>query len=83
MRLSIFLAIGLSLLTLSCSRRNANSEQNNDANSLAGRLGQAAHKFSRQADKAAQSMGKDLKKAAHDAHEGWKEEDRKRTAAGK
>jgi hypothetical protein len=47
--------------------------QGADANSAAGKLGQAAHKMAVEADKAGRVMGQKLQKAAKDAHAGWKE----------
>jgi hypothetical protein len=61
--------IGLS----ACGTRESSEQRHRDANSPAGKVGQAAHKAAVQADKAAYAIGKQLDKAAHDAHEGWKE----------
>jgi hypothetical protein len=67
-----------SLLTLSaCGTREPESERRRDANTPAGKVGQAAHKMAVEADKAGRVIGRKLDKAAHDAHEGWKEAARK------
>jgi hypothetical protein len=52
-------------------------ERREDANSAAGKVGQAAHKVATEAGKATRAVGRQLDKAAHDAHEGWKEAARK------
>ena len=66
------------MLTLTaCGSRETAGEKHEDANTPAGKLGQAAHKIAVQANRASQAIAQDLKKAAHDAHEGWKEEKRK------
>lgn len=75
--------IGFSITAVLMMSACSSHTDNDAANSAAGRLGQAAHKVMKQADKAAQSMGKDLKRAARDAREGWKEEDRKSRAKDK
>ena len=68
----------LSALALTaCGPRESAAEGRDDANSPAGKLGQAAHKAAVEADKAGRVVGRELNKAAHDAHEGWKEEARK------
>jgi hypothetical protein len=67
-----------SWLTLSaCGYRETTEERHRDANSAAGKVGQAAHKVAVEAGKASRAVGRQLDKAAHDAHEGWKEAGRK------
>ena len=61
--------IGLS----ACGPRESTEQRRRDANSPAGKVGQVAHKAAVQADKTARAIGQQLGKAAHDAHEGWKE----------
>jgi hypothetical protein len=51
-------------------------ERHRDANTAAGKLGQAAHKVAVEADRAGRVVGQKLEKAAHDAHEGWQEASR-------
>ncbi len=66
------------LVTLSaCGSGESESERRHDANTPAGKVGQAAHKVAVEVDKAGQVIGRKLDKAAHDAHEGWKESARK------
>jgi hypothetical protein len=60
-----------------CGSRESEAEQHRDANSPAGKAGQAAHKAAVEANKAGRVIGRKLEKAAHDAHEGWKEAARK------
>lgn len=65
------------LLTVACGPRETAEQKRREADSAAGRAGQVARKMAAQADKAGQTIGRQLMKAAHDAHEGWKEEGRK------
>jgi hypothetical protein len=66
------------LLTLAgCGYRETPEERSRDANTPAGKVGQAAHKVAVEAGKATRVVGRQLDKAAHDAHEGWKEASRK------
>jgi hypothetical protein len=60
-----------------CSPRETPEERRRAANTAAGKLGQAAHKAATEADKAGKVIGRELKQAAHDAREGWKEDARK------
>ena len=53
------------------------AQRRHDADSPAGKVGQLAHKAAVQADKAGRVIGHQLANAAHDAHEGWKEDARK------
>lgn len=62
----------LSLLA-SCTSPKPVEQRRGDANTPAGKVGQAAHKVAVEADKAGRVIGSKLNKAAHDAHEGWKE----------
>lgn len=65
------------LLLAGCGYRETPQERHQDANSPAGKVGQAAHKAAVEAGKAGRAIGRELDKAAHDAHEGWKEASRK------
>lgn len=68
------LALAAALVTASCAPSESTSERHNDANTPAGKAGQAAHKASVELDKAGRVVGRKLEKAAHDAHEGWNED---------
>ncbi len=69
------------LLTLSaCGSSEPEPERHHDANTPAGKVGQAAHKVAVETDKAGRVIGRKLDKAAHDVHEGWKEAAKKDTA---
>lgn len=68
------------LLLAACGSRESPQERHRDANSPAGKIGQAAHKAAVEANKAGKVIGRQLDKAAHDAHEGWKEAARKEKA---
>ena len=65
------------LLTGACGSRESEEQRHREANTPAGKLGQAAHKVAVEANKAGKVVGQKLDKAAHDAHEGWKEAARK------
>ena len=67
------------VLTSACGPRETADERQRDANTAAGKLGQAAHKAAVQADKAGRVIGKELQQAAHDAHEGWKQDAHKKS----
>jgi hypothetical protein len=65
------------LLSISCRPRESEAQRQADANTPAGKLGQAAHKASVEVDKAGRVLGRELNKAAHDARAGWQEAERK------
>ena len=67
----------LALAMIGCGPRESEAQRHRDANTPAGKAGQAAHKAAVQLDKAGQVIGRKLDKAAHDAREGWKEDARK------
>jgi hypothetical protein len=67
-------------LLTSCASHETQLQRHDEANTPAGKVGQAAHKAAVQADKAGRVIGKKLENAVHDAHEGWKEDARKDTA---
>ena len=64
-----------------CTPRESEEERHREANTPAGKVGQAAHKVTVEVDKAGRAVGRQLDKAAHDAHEGWKEAGRKDSAS--
>lgn len=66
------------LLMLSgCGPHQSAEQRHEDANTPAGKLGQAAHRATVEANKASQAIRRQLGQAAHDAREGWKEDARK------
>lgn len=69
--------LGVLLASAGCGPRESDQERHRDANSAAGKAGQVAHKVAVEANKAGRAVGRQLDKAAHDAHEGWKEAARK------
>ena len=69
--ITCFLTLG------ACSPRESTEERQRAANTPAGKVGQAAHKAAVEADKAGRVIRRELGQAAHDAHEGWKEDARK------
>jgi len=60
-----------------CGPSESPEQRHMDANSAAGKAGQAAHKVAVEAQKAGREVARKLDKAAHDAHEGWKADARK------
>lgn len=75
--------LALALLMMSCGPRETAEQQHREANTPAGKVGQVAHKAALQADKAGRAISRELGKAAHDAHEGWKEDARKDRSSSK
>lgn len=65
------------LLASACGPRPSEAQHQADANTPAGKLGQAAHKAAVEADKAGKVLERKLNNAARDAHEGWKEAQRR------
>ena len=63
------------LLTLGgCTRSTESASQRHaDANTPAGKFGKAAHTVAVHTEKAARAAGRELGKAAHQAHAGWNE----------
>jgi hypothetical protein len=58
----------------SCGTHESGAQRHQDANTPAGKVGQAAHRAAVEADKAGRVIGRKLDKAAHDAREGWNED---------
>lgn len=79
MRVRFFAALTLAagIAVSACGPRESEAQRRHDANSPAGKIGQAAHRAAVEADKAAAVAGRKLDKAAHDAREGWNEDARK------
>ena len=72
--LVILAALGMSL---ACGSHQSEEERHRQANTPAGKVGQAAHKVAVEAGKASEKIGRQLGKAARDAQAGWKEAARK------
>jgi hypothetical protein len=73
--LLVFVA-GFAMLS-GCSPRESAEERHQAASTPAGKLGQAAHRATVEANKAGQAIRRELGQAAHDARAGWKEDARK------
>jgi hypothetical protein len=74
----VSLVFAAGLITLSaCGSRQSPEERHDAANTPAGKLGQAAHRATVEANKAGQAIGRELSQAARNAREGWKEDARK------
>lgn len=67
LRLFLFLAV---LLIAACRQPQASRD---DANTPAGKVGQAAHRVANDAGKAVKAAGKEIGKAAREARAGWNE----------
>jgi hypothetical protein len=75
MRLVLLSTLAAAILfSTGCTSGESAEQRHRDANSVAGKVGQVAHKAAVQTDKAGRVIGRKLEKAAHDAHEGWKED---------
>ncbi|MBV8812148.1 MAG: hypothetical protein JO033_26065 [Acidobacteriaceae bacterium] len=73
---TLFFFAGLIALA-SCGSRESPKTRQGDANTPAGKAGQAAHKLAVEADHAGRVVGRKLDKAAHDAKAGWDDAARK------
>jgi hypothetical protein len=60
-------------LTNCLPSRETESQRHADANTPAGKAGKAAHELAVKTEKAAAAAGRQIDKAAHQAHEGWQE----------
>jgi hypothetical protein len=67
--------LGAVLLFLAACGRSHESANNRSGNpdSAAGKGGKAAYKVAKETEKAAKVVGRELDKAAHDVHAGWKD----------
>src|SRR5689334_18788770 len=63
-----------------CRSSEPRPQERRDADTAAGKLGQAAHKAVVEANKDAKAVGRQINKAAREAHAGWNEEARKEAA---
>jgi len=70
-------AIAVLLAMAACGPRETQEQRRQDANTPAGKVGQAAHRAAVKLDQAGRVVERKLDKAAHDAHEGWNEDARK------
>jgi uncharacterized lipoprotein NlpE involved in copper resistance len=65
------------LTLLGCGRRqqdrDASQRNEQDRKSAAFKAGEIGHELSKEAGKAAAAAGRELRKDAHEAHEGWKQ----------
>lgn len=73
----------MALVTCGCGPTQTDRQREADANSAAGKAGKAAHTAAVKAGAAATVVGRKLEKAAHQAHEGWKEAARENRAKSK
>lgn len=69
--------LGLMLLGACSAPPPHKQVQRGDADTPAGKLGQAAYKATQEAEKAGKTLGRKLDNAAHNAREGWNEAARK------
>ncbi len=73
----LVLVAGILGVACACGPRETVEQRHQEANTPAGKAGQAAHKVAVEADKAGRAVRRQLNRAAHDAHEGWKEDAQK------
>ena len=78
--LAAALVLAGALMLAGCTSRQSAEQRRADANTPAGKLGQAAHKVAIEADKASKVAAQKLQQAAHDAKAGWQEEAQKNKA---
>ena len=72
------LIVGSALVLLGgCTQSENSAQQHHEANTVPGKMGQVAHRAAVAADKAGRVVGKQLAHAAHDAKEGWKEDEQR------
>ena len=71
------LTVAAALTLGACGPRETADQKHADANTPAGKLGQAAHKVAVEADKAGKVAARKLERAAHDAKAGWNEDAQK------
>jgi hypothetical protein len=72
-RFALVLPIAGALILGACGSRESEAERHREANTPAGKTGQAAHSVAKEVGKAAHTVSKEIGKAAHEAREGWKE----------
>ena len=60
-----------------CGPHESEEQRRHEANTVAGKIGQGAHRAAVEADKVGRVIGRQLDKAAHDAREGWNADARK------
>lgn len=72
-RLSIVLTAAAAIALASCGPHESAEQRHHDANTAAGKVGQAAHYAAVKANQAGRVVGRHLEKAAHDARAGWQE----------
>jgi len=74
----LFLTVGPILALTSCiGSHESAAERQKNADTVAGKAGQAAHAVAKQTGKAARAAGKKLGQAAHEAQDGWRESARR------
>jgi hypothetical protein len=73
MKLAGILPLAAVLLLAGCGRHESTSQRRDEANTPAGKVGQAAHTVAKGTGKVLKEAGKEIGKAAHQAKEGWNE----------
>lgn len=71
--MSIAALLGLA----ACGPGESEEQRQHDANTVAGKIGQGMHRAAVEADKAGRAIGRQLDRAAHDAHEGWRQDEQR------
>jgi hypothetical protein len=65
--------VGFIALT-ACGPQETANDRRREEQTAARKVGEAAHKASVKVDKAGREIGRELRTAAHDAKEGWKDD---------
>lgn len=70
----LVLTVGSALMLTSCiGSHESAAERQRNADTVAGKMGKAAHTATKEAGKVARAAGKKLGQAARQAHDGWQE----------
>lgn len=72
-RLNVVLLAAAAITLASCGPHETAEQRRHDANTPAGKVGQAAYYVAQKADQAGHVIGRQLDRAAHDARAGWSE----------
>jgi hypothetical protein len=67
------LIMAVTFMILCACSSESSAQRRKEADTPAGKVGQVAYQAAKVTGKVAKAAGKELSKAAHDAHEGWNE----------
>lgn len=72
---AILMVSGALLFLGACTQPESAQQRRQEADTVAGKMGQAAHRAALAADKAGRVVGRQVSHAAHDAKEGWQQDE--------